>query len=236
MHHGGDLLSIEQKHEKVTGQGYKPRTLVLMAGNQPLRSSDHTTGLLRRRITIPFNLQVAEEDRRDLEAEFAPELPGLLNWVLELSESEIKKALEVGVNDALKQSKRETLIETNPVGLWAIESLVIDPEERTQIGAYNKDTLEEDATHQLYPSYRLWCEQNGQRHKCTASTFAGHLQTLLDGIGIDARRYKKKQSRENRSAHFLGIGIVQGEGDQRPGIDCPPYNPSEKMYPHQNSL
>ena len=51
---GGDSIRYEQKGKDISDP-YYPRLLVIIATNEVLSLGDHTTGLARRRIIIPFN-------------------------------------------------------------------------------------------------------------------------------------------------------------------------------------
>jgi len=54
--------------------------MVILASNEPVQSSDYQQ--LERRRLMPFIHQVKANERRDLDAEFKPYLPALLQWVL----------------------------------------------------------------------------------------------------------------------------------------------------------
>jgi len=60
---------------------FTPTCMVILASNEPVQSSDYTSRLERRRLTVPFIHQVKANERRDLDAEFKPYLPALLQWV-----------------------------------------------------------------------------------------------------------------------------------------------------------
>jgi phage/plasmid-associated DNA primase len=67
--------------------------MVLIAANEEIATSDHTAGLQRRRITMRFDHQVPPGQRRDLEREFKPCLPGVVAWALALSDDRVKQLL-----------------------------------------------------------------------------------------------------------------------------------------------
>jgi putative DNA primase/helicase len=68
---GGDSLRYEEKH-KQCGQPFRYGGMVVIAANLDMGSSDYSSGLARRRITVRFERVVDAKDRRDLEAEFRP--------------------------------------------------------------------------------------------------------------------------------------------------------------------
>ena len=103
--------------------------------------------------------------------EFVPYLPGLLNWVLGMSESEateIVKNYETAV-PSLAAMKAQTLIETNPSAEWLDNKVILDPEARTNIGVAKRDKdsnsdnwyLHNDEW--LYPNYAEYCHDTGTR-------------------------------------------------------------------------
>jgi len=62
--------------------------MVILASNEPVQSSDYTSRL-ERRLTVPFIHQVKANERRDLDAEFKPYLPALLQWVLVIPDDQV---------------------------------------------------------------------------------------------------------------------------------------------------
>jgi len=69
--------------------------MVILASNEPVQSSDYTSGLERRRLTVPFIHQVKANERRDLDAEFKPYLPALLQWVLAIPDDQVTALVRI---------------------------------------------------------------------------------------------------------------------------------------------
>jgi putative DNA primase/helicase len=64
---GSDTIRYEVKYQQQR-QGFKPTCMVVVAANEVIQSADYTSGLQRRRLSIPF--EVKPEIRRDLDQEF----------------------------------------------------------------------------------------------------------------------------------------------------------------------
>ena len=104
---GQDSLPYEVKFKQSKG-GFTPNALVIVTTNEVIQSTDYTSGLERRRITIPMDNRISGSKQKNLievkngktRGEFLPYIPGLLNWVLEMDEpeaTEIVKNYEANV-------------------------------------------------------------------------------------------------------------------------------------------
>ena len=101
---GGDLIRNEQKFQTDAQKPFKFGGLVMITANEPIQTTDPTSGLARRRLTIPFNnpfkgtaaqqhVLIDMDGKGNAYGKFAPLLPGLVNWVLDLSHVEMKELL-----------------------------------------------------------------------------------------------------------------------------------------------
>jgi putative DNA primase/helicase len=184
---GQDPIRYEKKYVQ-GGNCFCFDGMVLIVANESIQFNDHTGGIRRRRITIPFKQLVKPEDCRDLinvpqegiSGEFAPYIPGLLNWVLEMSDDKVTELVKNTHRSvpSLAITTAETLVETNPMAAWLDECIVIEPDAKTYIG--NKD--QPSSTH-LYPNYVNYCTANGCKPVSSArfsKLLLGLLQTHLD--------------------------------------------------------
>ena len=175
---GQDSIRFEEKN-KQSGDSFTYGGMVLIAANQHTASTDYSSGIQRRRITILFDHVVAADKRRDLDSEFEPYLSGVVRWALDMSPSEVNSYL---LNTSkrvvsLKGVRVESLTSTNPVVGWLLDSVRFDENEETQIGV--KETLTKTSsggdcdkvTHKeyaywktrLYPNYVTWCDRSGKQ-------------------------------------------------------------------------
>jgi putative DNA primase/helicase len=145
---GQDGLPYEVKFKQSKG-GFNPDALVIVSTNEVIQSSDYTSGLARRRISIPMFNQIKgnrqknliEHKNGEMYGDFLPYIPGLLNWVLAMDEksaTEIVKNYEENVPSLLAMKSR-TLVETNPIADWLDNFVVYQAEARTNIGVAKRD-------------------------------------------------------------------------------------------------
>src|SRR5262245_4608827 len=88
---GQDFVRMEEKF-KAQRTEIAP-VMVVVAANEPIQSADYTSGLVRRRLSMYFRHRPSSP--RDLlswkdgawQGELAPEIPGVLNWVLTLPDA-----------------------------------------------------------------------------------------------------------------------------------------------------
>ena len=224
--------------------------LVIVSANEPIQSSDYTSGLARRRITIPFKVQPRQE-RRLIEfqearpvGEFAEYLPGLANWALALTDAEVTDILKNATLESptMYAAKMENLLATNPIAAWANDLLIKtdNPEEIVKVGLLKPSDNGMGYANTrvwLYPAYCEYTKQSGHK-PVAASRFTSLLEDLLfsqlklEGISRPPRDRKY-------GSHFKGLAlrpesdittplfITEREMPQPPGSTPPPDGPRE---------
>lgn len=91
---GQDHIRIERKHQQQSGD-FIFGGLVIMASNENLTTTDHTSGLDQRRLTVYFDRRATDEEKQAWQAlggeevVLHSEIAGLVNWLLELSQDDI---------------------------------------------------------------------------------------------------------------------------------------------------
>ena len=233
---GQDPLRNEQKN-KQPGQSFTSSAMVLIAANEAIQTTDYTSGLERRKLTIPFMNQVAPGQRRDLltinhagiSGEFVECLPGLLNWVLDLSDAEMKGLiLNTAINvPSLTKWKAEGLLESNPIAEWLDIHIVICPGSKTYVGvAEQQSHTSGDITRKfyrnqqtwLYASYRQNCAVQGN-HPVSMKRFVALLEDLLRS----QLKLSIGRGRDVQGSYFAGLAIRSAEDTRSPrpitGID-----------------
>lgn len=243
---GSDPIRLElkgvQQFEPFVFQG-----LVMISGNSPLKTGDHSSGIERRKIVLPFTNTVAAKDRRamlDFEqdkqpvGELAPYLPGFVNWVMSMPSEQMEYYIKQWREavPSLAASKAEDLIETNPLAAWVDECLVVCSAARTYIGS----TKAQASTH-LYPNYMEFCDRQGTKTPISLTSFSRTLSDFLNNqlniavtkdrdrtgtfiAGIDIRR-------KNDESPRLITGVMGCDGSvmgcvtgQTPGsVECDGY-------------
>ncbi|WP_052056024.1 phage/plasmid primase, P4 family [Myxosarcina sp. GI1] len=225
---GQDTLPYEVKYKQSSG-GFTSQAMVIVATNEVIQSSDYTSGLERRRISIPmFNRIESDRQRNLIEhrngemfGEFVPYLPGLLNWVIGMDEAEatnIIKNYESAV-PSLAVMKAQTLVETNPIADWLDNKVILDPEARTNIGVAKRDKdsnsdnwyLHNDEW--LYPNYAEYCHDTGTR-----SIGLRRFVNLLSDLLNNQLRLNVEKGRDRFGSFIRGLRLRDATDDEPPLI------------------
>lgn len=206
---GGDPIRFEKKN-KQQGGSFVADCFVVIASNEAIQSSDYSSGLTRRRIPVNFNRRVTVEDKAlwqqhgGIESAMEKELPGLLNWVLELNEDEVNKVLG-GLNGRMTQAQRQHYVETNKLAAWLDDRCVVDELKGTYTGSCFKARDEEvanDIKTKLYPNYQDWCEENAI-NPLAVQRFGSSLDDVCQYLKLPVKREEK--DRDGRK--FSGLVI-----------------------------
>jgi putative DNA primase/helicase len=207
---GGDPLRFEVKN-KQQGESFVFDGLVVVAANQAIQTNDYTSGLSRRRLPVRFAVKVTDEAKREAEkmggmdAILSAELPGILNWTLDMQDDEVFDAVQsLGVD--LTPDGRRHLIETNRLAAWMDECLVIDPDARVFIG-HKREA--DECNIKLYPSFVAWCGQTGS-NPIRLNNFCDALMQLTESLEVDFKRLP----RSNKGQAVQGLGIRAGNMDR----------------------
>jgi phage/plasmid-associated DNA primase len=219
---GGDRISTEEKGKQRDAEGYRPNLMVLIAANNHIQFQE-SDAMERRRVSVRFDQMVApHEQNPNLDAELQAELPGLLNWVLTMSEDEIRKALKVDGDDS-KLTRLRTL-EDRAIGQFVRECLVVEEGVRTKIGDAVEMRLDgggvafQDSDKFLYPAFREFYRNSyGSSVIVSSSRFQKDLASFVhSALRIDPSLIFKEEKRRRDGFHWCGIAIRNGEDDSRP--------------------
>jgi len=222
---GGDPVRYEKKNVQQT-KPFIPTCMVIVSANEPIQSSDYTSGLERRRLTIPFMHQVEANQRRDLDVEFKPYLPGLLDWVLAMPDQDVAQLIRNTSESvfALKNWKIEILLDTNPLADWFDNCLVLAAGEKTYVG----DSRRRPDSY-LYASYCDYMAGNGNK-----AVSGKRFSNLLQDLAVNQLKFKTlRKARDRYGSYFPDIVIragkyaalprpITGELDDIPPDDTPP--------------
>ena len=214
---GQDSLPYEVKFKQSKG-GFTPSALVIVTTNEVIQSCDYTSGLARRRISIPMFNQIKSDRQKNLiehknglmYGDFLPYIPGLLNWVLEMDEesaSSIVKNYEANVPSLLAMKAR-TLVETNPIADWLDSCVVYSSSAKTNVGVAKRDKDSNspfwylDTEKWLYPNYCEYCHNSGTR-----PVSLRRFVTLLSDLGKNQLGLDIKKERDRFGSYFVGLKI-----------------------------
>jgi putative DNA primase/helicase len=224
---GQDTLPYEVKFKQSKG-GFTPNALVIVSTNEVIQSCDYTSGLARRRISVPMFNQIKGDRQKNLiehkngqmYGEFLPYIPGLLNWVLSMDEelaTSIVKNYEVSVPSLLAMKAR-TLVETNPIADWLDNFVVYEKEARTNVGVAKRDKDSNspswylDTEKWLYPNYAEYCHNSGTR-----PVSLRRFVTLLSDLGKNQLGLDIRRERDRFGSYFVGLKI-RDHGNSSPPL------------------
>jgi phage/plasmid-associated DNA primase len=176
---GGDSLRYEEKL-KAIGEPFVYTGMVMVAANEPIQTTDNTSGLARRRLTIEFNRKLYDKsseakdmikiDKGSISGVWKDYLPGLVNWVLEMSEKDMRRYLldTVEMVPALRRVRNNILLSSNNLIEWLQSEVVLDKDSVTAVGkkvpaAKDSNTRYYNTHSHLYPSYCEHCDSTGSK-------------------------------------------------------------------------
>jgi putative DNA primase/helicase len=234
---GNDFIRTEEKFKQRDSGGMIVKAFVLITANEAsTASSDYTSGLGRRKLTIPFMNKVAPNKRRDLlsisttgiSGEFAPYLAGLLNWVLAMPETEMKRFLLQSPEacPSLQKWIAESILENNPIASWLDAQCIVSKIARTQIGIAEEISISisadgatqtkrifKNSDNWLYANYAQFCRDTGIQ-RISVKRFSNLLLDLLHNqLHIEATK-----GRDRINGTFIdGIRLrLPSDGDNYP--------------------
>ena len=213
---GQDPLRLERKHVQqqesfiYTGQ-------TLMMSNESLASSDYTSGIERRRVTVEFKRRFTREEhsewiKRGGEAELLHrEAPGIVNWALGLTRDQVTGIFK-GMPERIRRANLAAARYNNPILDWMLQCLIPDENAATQVGdkresRENGEVIFDKASERLYPNYLTWCQRSG--HKAVA--LQRFTAALIDASASHGVTITKK--RESDGTKVTGLRI-RSDGEE----------------------
>jgi phage/plasmid-associated DNA primase len=180
---GGDSLRYEEKLKSV-GEPFVYSGMVMVAANEPIQTTDNTSGLSRRRLTIEFNRKLYDKsseakdmikiDKGHISGIWKDYLPGLVNWVFQMSEIDMRRYLldTQELVPSLVRVRNNILLNSNNLIEWLQSECVHDPRHVSAVGKkipapkdQNGGPAERycNSSSHLYPSYCAYCEDTGSK-------------------------------------------------------------------------
>lgn len=190
---GGDKIRNERKHQQ-QAQAFTYTGLVMVAANQPMASSDYTSGLSRRRIPLAFDRVISatekeafiKKNKTGVDEVMRANMPALLNKLLAMGVDDAKKTV-LANQGTIADNKLAIELETNPLLAWANEHLTrCQKGDETQIGtgAHSPDEA-------LYASYDNYAQHAGRR-AISLTAFSRNLIDALQARGIHTHKHRGK--------------------------------------------
>jgi putative DNA primase/helicase len=197
-----------------------------MASNESLQVTDHTSGLDRRRITVIFNRRASNEDKQEWQRQggqevvLHSELPGLVNWLLELSQDDISRIIR-NPPKRIADANLDAMTASNPIADWLTECCLPDNAAWTQIGDKRKipepghETTYQNADSWLYANYFQW-SQRAHKTPLSIRRFKDLLIQTCETLNISVT--------ESRRSTGRGINGIRIRLDHEP-----PYNDKDEF-------
>ena len=176
---GGDSVRYEEKLKPI-GEPFVYTGMVMVVANEPIQTTDNTSGLSRRRLTIEFNRSLydrSSEAKDMIKIEngyisglWKDYLSGLVNWVLEMDEQTMRQYLldTTEMVPALRRVRNNILLNSNNLIEW-LQSEIVAADSVTAVGKKipngDKERNERyfNSNYHLYPSYCEYCEATGSK-------------------------------------------------------------------------
>ncbi len=176
---GGDNLRFEEKNKNV-GEPFVYTGMVMVCANEPIQTTDNTSGLTRRRLTIEFNrslwdknseaVEMIKLENGEVNGLWKSYLPGLVNWVLEMDTKKMREYLLDTYEkvDHLRTVRNSILLTSNNLVEWLQSEVVQSNEAVSAVGKKipaPKDSKERyvNSNFHLYASYCTYCEDTGSK-------------------------------------------------------------------------
>jgi len=173
---GNDWIRSERKYQGEALDPFQYHGVVMITANEAIQSTDYTSGLARRRLTIPFDRPFTggPNEQKELikfnakgepQGVFSPLLPGLVNWLLDMTEEEMREYLmetSKKVKFFQKYERTQTL-RSNPLLDWLDHKVIYDPGVSSAVGftknSQNPSHFYDKSDTWLYASYAEFCRQ-----------------------------------------------------------------------------
>lgn len=181
---GGNNLTGEQKGKP--GFQFRFTGMAMLVSEHPIAQGVKGNGWKRRIIPIPMNAKVADRDRRDLRAEFKPELAAFTNYLLSLDDNFVTQTLR-GVGDIPECQLQfwQSRLREDSLAAWLNDCVIIDASATTPVGNGEK-------TETLYSSYREYCQRSGLSAKSLPRFSPEILEICQSVLGAKVDRIKTR--------------------------------------------
>jgi len=217
---GNDWIRSERKYQNENQEPFQFKGVVIITANEAIQSTDYTSGLARRRLTIPFDRPFTggPNEQKELikfnskgepQGEFAPLLPGLVNWLLDMPEEEMRSYLmetEKRVSFFKKYTKVQNL-RSNPLLDWMDHKTIFDPGVMSAIGftkfaPSGSSNVYAESNVWLYASYAEFCRE------CNVGIMSrNRFEPLLLDICTNQLGMKVYSKRTTRGLKVFNIAV-----------------------------
>jgi putative DNA primase/helicase len=181
---GGNNLTGEQKGKPAFP--FRPTAMAILVSEHPIAQGVKGNGWKRRIISVPMNAKVADRDRRDLRAEFKPELAALTNYLLSLNDDFVTQTLR-GVGDIPECQLQfwQSRLREDSIAAWLNDCVISDASATTPVGGGRK-------TGTLFSSYQEYCQRTGLIAKALPRFSPEVIEVCQSVLGLDVQRIRTR--------------------------------------------
>lgn len=210
---GQDAIRLERKHIQQSGS-FTFEGLVVIASNETLATTDYTSGLERRRITVPFERVITTREKeawREAGGEniLHEEAAGIINWVLSMPLENVARIIH-SPPPSIIAANAEAMRDSNSVVDWLMENCIPAFGVWTPIGIkeeireYGQSSFISDKQH-LYPNYLRYCQQTGKQPLSLQRFSAKAIDMLRNCLNTDVFKVRR-----NSGIGIAGIRLREG--------------------------
>jgi putative DNA primase/helicase len=224
---GSDWIRNERKYQGEDLDPFQFHGMVMITANEAIQSTDYTSGLARRRLTVPFDRPYtgsANEQRElvkfnhkgEVEGVFAPLMPGLVNWLLDMTEEDMRTYLMETSKKVkfFKKYEKTQNLRSNPLLDWLEHKVVYDPGIASPIGFLKSSSpgspyFYSNYDKWLYTSYAEFCRQ------CNVGTLSrNRFEPLLLDICVHQLKLNVYAFKNARGMRVANIAVVEANPDK----------------------
>jgi putative DNA primase/helicase len=152
---GGDAITGEEKYKTATQ--FVPKLFVIITSNSLWNLKNVTTAMARRFIYLPFINKPVNKNNElfnfngdgSASGDLVPHLPALIQWSLKCP-AEYLEELTAGGDKITENLSPDSQLRTNPLKVWALETLELEANSQLALGANKKEV------NSLHGNYLTW--------------------------------------------------------------------------------
>jgi putative DNA primase/helicase len=191
---GQDSIRYERKGKDATN--FKFRGMFVIAANSPTFVGDSNFAIKRRKVDFPCLAKIAENDRKDLTADFENDLTAFTTYLLSLPPDWVTATIRGSSSvPAVKELNWDMTIRENSIAAFYDEKLIIDPKGEVSCG-------------ELYRQYRSYCDDSGTISKGLNNFTPLLLELCVDSLGHSV---EKQHSRKGKVIKGLRLRVDADE-------------------------
>ncbi|KMW70731.1 DUF5906 domain-containing protein, partial [Limnoraphis robusta] len=204
---GGNNLSGEQKGKPAFQ--FRFTGMAMLVSEHPIAQGIKGNGWKRRVIPVAMNLKVADKDRRDLRAEFKPELAAFTNYLLSLDDNFATQTIR-GVGDipVCKLQSWQSRLGEDSITAWINERVIYDPSASCAVGG-DRNEADKRTPETLFGDYADFCKRSGLIAKSVTRFSPDFLEICQSYLEWEVSRFRTRSATQ-----IKGIRLrVEGKDD-----------------------